>query len=131
MSKGSVLFIFTSADKLLNGAATGWYVPEAAHPFYRVRGAGYQVDGASPKGGEAPVDQTSVKNFRDDESVKFMESDPEAKKLFTETKRIKDVNAEDYLAIFVIGGHGPMIDLATDADFAKLVGDVGRRSHTI
>jgi hypothetical protein len=31
-SQQTILFIFTSADKLLNGAPTGWYVPEAAHP---------------------------------------------------------------------------------------------------
>jgi hypothetical protein len=45
-----------------------------------------------------------VETFKDEESVKFLNSDPEAKKLFSETKKIKDVNAADYVAIFVIGG---------------------------
>ena len=29
-----VLFIYTSASKTLTGGATGWYLPEAAHPYY-------------------------------------------------------------------------------------------------
>jgi putative intracellular protease/amidase len=84
----------------------------------------FNIDSASTKGGAAPVDQSSVENFKDDESVKFMNSDAEAKKLYTETKKISEVDAKDYAAIFVIGGHGPMIDLAEDKAFAKLVGDV-------
>ncbi|KAI9635707.1 class I glutamine amidotransferase-like protein [Dioszegia hungarica] len=121
-SQQTILFIFTSADKLLNGAPTGWYVPEAAHPYYALK-PHFNIDSASTKGGAAPVDQSSVENFKDDESVKFMNSDAEAKKLYTETKKISEVDAKDYAAIFVIGGHGPMIDLAEDKAFAKLVGD--------
>jgi putative intracellular protease/amidase len=62
--------------------------------------------------------------FKDDESVKFMTSDAEAKKLWSETKKLSEVKAEDYAAIFVIGGHGPMIDLPDNQDFIKLVQDV-------
>lgn len=29
-----ILFVFTSADTTLTGAKTGWYLPEAAHPYY-------------------------------------------------------------------------------------------------
>ena len=29
-----VLFVYTSANKTLTGAPTGWYLPEAAHPYY-------------------------------------------------------------------------------------------------
>lgn len=124
MSKqGTILFIFTSADKALNGAPIGWYLPEAAHPYYQLA-SHFEIDSASPKGGLAPVDHSSVENFTDDESVRFLKGDPEAKKLYSETKKIKDVNAEDYVAVFVVGGHGPMIDLSKDEDFARLAGEV-------
>lgn len=84
----------------------------------------FNVVSASTKGGLAPVDQSSVENFKDEESVRFYNDDAEAKKLFTETKKISEVKAEDYAAIFVIGGHGPMIDLPDNKDFIKLVNDV-------
>jgi putative intracellular protease/amidase len=79
-----------------------------AHPYYAVR-PHFNIDFASPKGGAAPIDHSSVENFKDEESVKFFQGDEEAKKLVTETKKIKDVKAEDYVAIFVVGGVCPTL----------------------
>ncbi|TYJ53896.1 hypothetical protein B9479_005445 [Cryptococcus floricola] len=122
MSKtGAILFVFTSADKLLNGAATGWYLPEAAHPYYALA-PHFRIDSVSPNGGEAPIDDNSVKMFTDEESQRFL-NDPKAQELYKKTKKVADVNAADYDAIFVIGGHGPLIDLAKSTEFAKLVED--------
>ena len=98
-----VLFVLTSANKLLNGAATGWYLPEAAHPALVLQKAGIESDFASPAGGEAPLDQVSVDNFKDDESVSFLES-KEWQAKYKNTKKLSDVKAEDYSAIFVVGG---------------------------
>jgi len=36
-------------------------------------------------------------------------------------KSLTEVNANDYAAIFFVGGHGPAIDLANDPDCARLV----------
>ncbi|WRT63840.1 uncharacterized protein IL334_000765 [Kwoniella shivajii] len=121
MSKQSILFIFTSADKVLDGQETGWYLPEAAHPYYVLHND-FNIDSASTKGGAAPLDENSKKMFTDDESVKFL-NDPKAQELVKNTKKITDVKAEDYAAIFVVGGHGPLIDLAPSKEFAKLVED--------
>ena len=82
----------------------GWYLPEAAHPAYTLS-SDFNLDSASPKGGLAPISPDSVESYRDEESVKFL-SDPEMKRLFTDTKKIKDVKVEDYVAIFVVGGVG-------------------------
>ncbi|KAK4684362.1 hypothetical protein P7C73_g5818, partial [Tremellales sp. Uapishka_1] len=122
MSKPSVLFVFTSADRLLDGAATGWYLPEAAHPYYVLK-PDFNLVAASPKGGKPPVDENSVKMFTDDESVKFNTTDKEAIAWIENTHKIKDLNAKDYAAVFVVGGHGPLIDLAVDKDFAQLLQD--------
>ncbi|GFZ52034.1 hypothetical protein JCM24511_09806 [Saitozyma sp. JCM 24511] len=117
-----VLFIFTSADKLLDGHPTGWYLPEAAHPFWVLR-EHFPIVAASTKGGKVPVDQVSVDMFTDDDSQRFLK-DKDAIELVQNTKKISEIKADDYAAIFVVGGHGPMIDLATDKTFAKLVEDV-------
>ncbi|WWC58119.1 uncharacterized protein I303_100654 [Kwoniella dejecticola CBS 10117] len=121
MSKGSILFIFTSADKVLDGKETGWYLPEAAHPYYVLHND-FNIEAASTKGGAVPLDENSKKMFTDEESVRFL-SDPKAQELVKNTKKIGDVKADDYVAIFVVGGHGPLIDLAPSKEFASLVED--------
>ncbi|KAK7696030.1 hypothetical protein QCA50_000671 [Cerrena zonata] len=107
-----VLFVFTSADKTLLGGQTGWYLPEAAHPYY-VLAPHAEIDFAAPKGPNPPVDEGSVQMFKDDESVKFLQDETVKSKLAS-TKKLSDVNVKDYDAIFYVGGHGPVLDLATD-----------------
>ncbi|KAI0082468.1 ThiJ/PfpI [Panus rudis PR-1116 ss-1] len=110
MAKSKILFVFTSADKNLLGAQTGWYLPEAAHPYY-ILAPHFDIDFASPKGANPPVDESSVQNFKDD--VKFLE-DPVVKEKLATAKKLSEVNADDYVAVFYPGGHGPVIDLPFD-----------------
>ncbi|KDQ13767.1 hypothetical protein BOTBODRAFT_33209 [Botryobasidium botryosum FD-172 SS1] len=119
-----VLFVYTSADKNLLGSETGWFLPEAAHPYY-VLAPHTSIDFAAPKGPNPPIDQSSVENFKDDESVKFL-SDATVKEKLANAKKLSDVRAEDYDVIFYIGGHGPVIDLASDPVNAKLASDFFR-----
>lgn len=51
--------------------------------------------------------------YKDDDSQKFL-TDPKVKSLFANAKTFKDVDTEKYAAIFYVGGHGPVIDLAFD-----------------
>lgn len=37
MPSKRILFVFTSANKTLTGAQTGWFLPEAAHPYNGTR----------------------------------------------------------------------------------------------
>ncbi|KDR83795.1 hypothetical protein GALMADRAFT_236180 [Galerina marginata CBS 339.88] len=116
----SVLFVFTSADKTLSGGQTGWYLPEAAHPYY-VLSPHATIDFAAPKGPNPPVDEGSVKAFASDpDSVKF-QKDETAKSKFAGAKKLSDVDFKDYDAIFYVGGHGPVIDLPTDPINARLI----------
>lgn len=57
--------------------------------------------------------------FTDDESVKFL-NDETVKTKLANAKRLTEVKADDYDAIFYVGGHGPVIDLAVDPDNIKL-----------
>lgn len=62
---------------------------------------------------------------KDDESVKFLNNDPTVKKKLAEAKKLTDVTADDYDAVFYIGGHGPVIDLPEDPVNIKLASAVG------
>jgi len=119
MTTPAILFVFTSANKTSAGRPTGWYLPEAAHPYY-VLAPHFRIDFASPAGPNPPVDQGSIQAFaKDAQSVQFL-NDETVKSKFANTKTLADVNEKDYAAIFYVGGIGPMLDLASDPVSAKL-----------
>jgi len=118
-----VLFVVTSHAQLGDtGKPTGWYLPEFAHP-YDVLKDHVKITVASPKGGEAPLDPSSVEASKDDKiSVNFLHKD---ETLWKNTEKLEKFlgHAGDYEAIFFVGGHGPMFDLATDATSHKLINE--------
>jgi len=121
-TNGKVLFVLTSADKFpKNGKPTGWYLPEAAHP-YEVVSPHYEIVWASPAGGAAPLDPGSAEMFKEDPICTKFLNDEVAAKGVKETHKLSDVLAkhEEYKAIFYVGGHGPLFDLATDPTNIKL-----------
>lgn len=119
-----ILFVYTSADKNLLGGQTGWFLPEAAHPYY-VLAPHAEIDFAAPLGPNPPVDEGSVKSFTDEESVKFLKDETVLRK-FAHAKKLTEVNSADYDAVFYVGGHGPVIDLAFDLVNAKLASEFFR-----
>ncbi|CAE6521577.1 unnamed protein product [Rhizoctonia solani] len=107
-----ILFVFTSADKSPSGTPTGWWLAEAAHPYYFLQGKA-EIDFASPKGPNPPLDAGSVKMSTDDQSVNFLQ-DADVKEKLANAKKLSEVDPKDYDGVLYIGGHGPMFDLATD-----------------
>jgi len=118
-----VLFVLTSHDKLGDtGKPTGWYLPEFAHP-YEVLEPHTQIVIASPKGGAAPLDPSSVEAFKSDAvSTKFLSTKED---LWKNTHKLSEFigHANEYEAIFFVGGHGPMFDLAKDATSHQLINE--------
>jgi hypothetical protein len=101
-----VLFVLTSASKLgKEDKPTGWYLPEFAHPYYKLAPIA-DIVVASPAGGEAPLDPSSVEAFKDDEeSTRFLK---EKSSLWKNTEKLSDFlgKAHEFSAIFYVGGHG-------------------------
>ncbi|TRM59683.1 class I glutamine amidotransferase-like protein [Schizophyllum amplum] len=127
MSK--ILFVYTSVTKTLTGSESGWYLPEAAHPYY-ILAPLYEIDFAAPLGPNPPVDPASVELFKDEESQKFL-ADEIVKQKLASAKKLSDVDAADYAAIFYVGGHGPVIDLATDPVNVKLANAFWRSNKIV
>ena len=67
----------------------------------------------------------SVQSFTDDQSVSFLKDETVKAKLAS-AKKLTDVNSSAYDAIFYIGGHGPVIDLAVDENNIKLANEVSK-----
>lgn len=106
--------------------------PEFARPYYALTGKDAngnklnppraEIVVASPKGGEAPIDQKSVDNFKDDDSVRFYETE---KSLWQQTQPLSDFigRASEFDAVFFPGGHGPMFDLVDDENSLKVISE--------
>ncbi|KAJ7591951.1 class I glutamine amidotransferase-like protein [Mycena floridula] len=120
----SILFVFSSADKNLVGNPAGYYLPEAAHPYY-IFSPSCEIDFASPKG-IFPVDPASIELWaKDKECIDFLK-DETVKAKFTEAKTPSDVEAAKYDVIFYPGGHAPVIDLPQSPLSIKLASDFYR-----
>ncbi|KAJ7162213.1 class I glutamine amidotransferase-like protein [Mycena filopes] len=118
----AILFVLTSVSKTLTGAATGWYLPEAAHPYY-ILAPHAKIDFASPLGANPPLDPDSAKNFAADEECNKFLADETVKSKLAATKKLSEINSKDYDAIFYVGGHGPVIDLPVDPINIKLASE--------
>ena len=119
-----VLMILTSHAKLgSTGKPTGLWAEEMTTPYYALVDAGFAVVLASPLGGKPPFAEGSLKaNPQDNEgSVKRFLNDAAAMAKFSATHPTALVNATDYSATFLPGGHGTMWDTATDEATASLV----------
>ncbi|APA09544.1 hypothetical protein SS1G_06318 [Sclerotinia sclerotiorum 1980 UF-70] len=117
-----VLFVLTSHDKMGNsGKPTGWYLPEFAHP-YDILAPHTEITIASVIGGASPLDPASIEASRDDVSVNFLKTQ---ESLWKNTVPLSDFvgKAAEFDAIFYVGGHGPMFDLAHNETSQKIISE--------
>jgi putative intracellular protease/amidase len=123
-----VLILTTSVDKFTNAdRKTGVWLEEFAVPYSILTNAGIQVSIVSPKGGAVPIDPASMP--RTDAQKTAWASGIAA--LHNSITLTADVKASDYDAIFVPGGHGPLFDLATNTEAARLVSDFARAGKVV
>ena len=116
------LVVCTSHDRLdPTSGKTGAFGSEFTVPYYAFINAGLEVDMASIKGGEIPIQPPSWSwplACADDK--RFM-SDEDAMRKLRNSKPIADIKADDYDVIFMAGGWGAAYDLAQSQDLSDLV----------
>ena len=117
-----ILVVLTSHDQLGNtGEKTGFWLEELAAPYYAFIDAGAQLTLASPKGGQPPLDpKSNLPDFQTDATRRF-EADSVATQALASTVKLSAVAGADFDAVFYPGGHGPLWDLAEDANSIALV----------
>lgn len=116
-----VALILTSHDSLGDtGKPTGFYLPEAAHPWKVLSDAGYAVDLVSVRGGRPPM---TGEDLTDPVQKAFLD-DPEMARKLESTARPQDVSAAHYAAVVYVGGHGTMWDFPGNTDLAGLAREV-------
>lgn len=117
-----ILMVLTSHDKLGDtGKKTGFWLEEFAAPYYIFKDAGADIQLASPKGGQPPLDPSSDAEDAQTEATERFKGDPAAQADLATTAVLSSVDPDEFDAIFYPGGHGPMWDLAEDANSIRLI----------
>lgn len=117
-----VLLVLTSHDQLGDtGNKTGFWLEEFAAPFYALRDAGARITLASPAGGQPPLDPSSDAPDAQTEATERFHQDAQAQQELASTRKLDEVSAEEFDAVFYPGGHGPMWDMPDNATSIALV----------
>ena len=128
-NSGKILMIASnpSVSKTTGWQIGVWYA-ELTHPYWVFSEAGYTVDIASLEGGELffdgfsdPENESKYSAF-DYVSLGF-KKDPAKMALTKKTLKLSDVNPNDYKAIFVAGGQGPMYTMYKNPAIIKFFTD--------
>lgn len=109
--------ILLVASNKSKSQTTGWdigvWAAELVHPWYEFTECGYEVEIVSPEGGDLYFDalsdprDPSEYSAHDLLSMGFLNT-PKLMQLVQNTRRLDEVNMQDYDAIFICGGQGPM-----------------------
>lgn len=121
MPTRKILIALTSHGELgSTGRRTGFYLPEAAHPWKTFADAGYTVDLVSVQGGKPPADGVDPS---DPVQQAFLD-DPEMSNKLADTLHPDQVTATDYDAILYAGGHGVMWDFPDATRLAEIARNI-------
>jgi putative intracellular protease/amidase len=124
-----ILFVMTGADywTLADGTKhpTGFWAEEAVAPYTAFKKAGHEIAVATPGGVVPTVDQGSLAAAVNggQEAADEIASTLASMAELQHPIKLEDVNLDDYAAVFYPGGHGPMEDLAVNAESGRLLAD--------
>jgi putative intracellular protease/amidase len=122
-----ILFIVSGATYwvLKDGTryATGYWAEEFANPYKALTDAGHDIVVATPGGTTPNVDMMSLRPSMagGEQGALDLEAIIRDAEVMRRPLKLSDVRLEDYDAVYLPGGHGPMSDLAFDADAGRLL----------
>ena len=124
--KGKILMVASSpAVSKQTGWPIGFWAAELTHPLKVFQEAGYQVELVSTEGGklemDAYSDPTDQSGYSADDviSLGYLQKDW-FHKMLANTPKLTGVRQEDYDAIFLVGGQGPMYTFRGNRALEKL-----------
>ncbi|MFC0542574.1 type 1 glutamine amidotransferase domain-containing protein [Kutzneria chonburiensis] len=128
MSK--LLIILTSATRWSqkdgSQRPTGFWAEEFVVPHRILTAAGVELTIATPGGRPAPADELSLSAAANngnqahaDEMRAYVEAHRD---LLQAPARLEDIDPAEFDGVLIPGGHGPMQDLAVNADVARVLG---------
>jgi putative intracellular protease/amidase len=127
-----ILMILTSHEQLGNtGKKTGFWLEEFAAPYYIFKDAGAEIVLASPQGGQPPLDPKSDDEDAQTKDTRRFKKDKAAMHALAHTTKLAEASGDGFDAVFYPGGHGPLWDLAEDANSIKLIESMSKAGKTL
>jgi putative intracellular protease/amidase len=118
------LVITTSHDTLgETGKATGVAASELTWPYYEFLDANMQVDVASIKGGEIPIEPITLRWPVAMSADHRYLADPDLQEKVQHSLKIDDVDFTEYDLIFLAGGWGAAYDLGTSEVLGRKISE--------
>jgi putative intracellular protease/amidase len=125
-TKGKILMVASSPSvSKQTGWPIGFWAAELTHPLRVFQEAGYEVELVSTEGGKLEMDSysnptdASGYSAHDVISLGYLQQQSFTDML-TNTKKISQVKQDDYVAIFLVGGQGPMYTFRGNKELEKL-----------
>ncbi len=122
---GKRALIVTTSQATLGdgGKATGVFGSEMTAPYYAFLDGGMQVDLASIRGAEIPIEPDSFRWFLAADSDRRFLKDPLFQAKVKESAKIDDLDFAGYDIIFLAGGWGAAYDLGTSPMLGKKISE--------
>ena len=118
--RSKVLIVVSSEGRDQGKTRPGFEMDEFSQAWLIFRGNGLSVDVASPAGGRVEADRYDAKEPFN--AALLADADAVAK--LADTRRTDAVRAQDYDAVYVVGGKGAMFDLPADAALRTLIAGI-------
>lgn len=116
----TVLIVVSGEGRDQGKTRPGFEMDEFAQAWAIFRDNGFAVDVASPQGGRVEADKFDPKAAYNARVL----ADTEAMKKLAATQPTATLKAQDYAAVYVVGGKGAMFDLPADAALGRLLAHV-------
>lgn len=115
-----VLIVETNSNKYAGtNEATGLWLGESAEFVDELYKNNVEVDFVSPLGGFVPLDPRSMK-YIDKDIMKIYSEEKFVQEGLINTKKPKDIDPNNYHAIYYTGGHGVMWDFPDNKEIQEI-----------
>ncbi|MCU0237941.1 MAG: DJ-1/PfpI family protein [Pyrinomonadaceae bacterium] len=122
-----ILMVVSSYGKDGGKSRPGYEFDEFSQAYLIFKENGLQIDVASPKGGNVEADEFNKKKPYN----KVVMEDEKAMALLKNTKTTASLKAEDYDAIYIVGGKGAMFDLPFDPSLQDLIAKIYQKKDSV
>lgn len=122
-----VLMVVSGEGRDEGKTRPGFEMDEFSQAYLIFRQNGLRVDVASPRGGAVVADKYNAKEAFNAQVL----ADADAMRLLAQSRSTATLEADDYAAVYVVGGKGAMFDLPRDTALKTLLADVYERGGVV
>ncbi|WNH52232.1 type 1 glutamine amidotransferase domain-containing protein [Stenotrophomonas oahuensis] len=123
----TVLMIVSGEGRDAGKTRPGYEFDEVSQAWLIFKANGLAVEVASPQGGPVEADKYNPEEPFNTQLL----TDQDAMGKLANTRRIADLQASDYAAVYVVGGKGAMFDLPRHAPLQALITDAWQRGAVV